>query len=118
MLKQEHKAVPTWYNQQMYLRRYAGRRAPFLASRIIIAHPIKIRFYSEQRDERPRVDPTEKLNQWREIAVTNGRARLETWSNTVGQQLALLGSKLNHLTGYDLVEELKQQVVEQGMEYI
>jgi len=85
-------------------------------------YPCRIRNYSEQQkheanetDTPKKVDPTEKIKQWSEIARINGQARFAAWTNAAEQQFTLLGSKLNQLTGYGIVEELKRQVVEQGM---
>lgn len=86
--------------------RTCARRQLASSSRISFTYP-RARFYSQQPDV------SQKLKQWRESAITNSQARLAAWTDSAGQQLALLGSKLNHLTGYELVEELKRQVVEQ-----
>ena len=95
----------------MPIGHYSGRPLSYLTSRIILRHPPRTRPISDQR---PEIKPAEKLKQWREIAVTNGQARFTAWTAAAEQQFALLGSKLNHLTGYELVEQLKSQVVEQG----
>lgn len=87
-------------------------------------YPARIRNYFEQQKQETndtvtpkKVDPTEKLKQWSEVARINGQARFAAWTNAAEQQFTLLGSKLNQLTGYEMVEELKRQVVEQGMLY-
>jgi hypothetical protein len=111
----------------MLIRRSAGIRIRSLqcSPHIRIYFPqVTTRAYSEQQKsegngtETPKkIVLAEKLKQWSEVARTNGQARFAAWTTAAEQQFTLLGSKLNQLTGYELVEELKRQVVEQGTFY-
>ncbi|KAG8773426.1 sensitivity to high expression protein she9 [Serendipita sp. 397] len=75
------------------------------------------RLYSEGningKKEGEQLEIVEKLREWQETAKKNGSERLAIWKSNAEQNLASLGSKLNQLTGYELVEALKRQVVEQ-----
>ncbi|KAG8805126.1 hypothetical protein FRC18_006867 [Serendipita sp. 400] len=77
------------------------------------------RLYSEGningKKEGEQLEIVEKLREWQETAKKNGSERLAIWKSSAEQNLASLGSKLNQLTGYELVEALKRQVVEQGL---
>lgn len=55
----------------------------------------------------------EKLRKWQDDAKTRANTQIATWSTSAQHNLALLGSKINEMTGYTLVEELKRHVVEQ-----
>ncbi|KAG8811442.1 sensitivity to high expression protein she9, partial [Serendipita sp. 399] len=65
------------------------------------------------KKEGDQLEIVHKLKEWQETAKKNGNERLAIWKSTAEQNLASLGNKLNQLTGYELVEELKRQVVKQ-----
>lgn len=74
------------------------------------------RFYADEHSRPPKWEITDKLAQWQAIAQKTSKQRLNIWTTAAEENFALLGKKLNQLTGYELVEELKKQVVEQGIE--
>lgn len=57
----------------------------------------------------------DQLRQWTDVVKRNSKIKFSIWSKDLEQRFALLGRKLNQFTGYELVENLKKQVVEQGM---
>jgi hypothetical protein len=83
-----------------------------------IALPYRIlqrRFYADEHSRPSKWEITDKLTQWQAVAQKTSKERFNIWTTAAEENLALLGKKLNQLTGYELVEELKKQVVEQGI---
>lgn len=81
-----------------------------------LAH-LQRRFYAEQQQSPKETGPPKweiNLKEWREIARTTSKARISSWTTAAGENFTLLAKKLNELTGYELIEQLKKEVVEQG----
>ncbi|PVF94649.1 hypothetical protein CPB86DRAFT_712841 [Serendipita vermifera] len=95
-------------------------RRPFLQHSIRI-HPVvcakRARFFSNNsQDNKPSASPpvvVEKLKEWQSTAKDRSLKQLNTFIQATEKNLSLLGGKLNEVTGYELVEELKRKVIEQ-----
>ena len=72
------------------------------------------RQFSTEDNKHNQEDVLVKLRKWQGEARTHANNQIENLATAAQQNLAVLGSKLNEMTGYKLVEELKRQVVEQG----
>jgi hypothetical protein len=96
-------------------------RGPFLQHSIRIQPVVcakRARFFSvNPQDNKSSASPpvlVDKLKQWQSTARDRSLKQLSTFVQSTERNLSLLGGKLNQVTGYELVEELKRKVIEQG----
>lgn len=77
--------------------------------------------YSPPRDSVPLIPPydltvvKQRLREWSDQAAITVRTRADEFTTTTKTTLSQLGLHLNKATGYEEIELLKRQVVEQGM---
>lgn len=90
-----YRAVPI---QQQYQRRWNGTTRP-----------------PPNEPSTPKSEIAVKLKEWQELARTTSQAHVSSWATSAGKSLVVLAEKVNQLTGYELIEDLKRRVVEQGV---
>lgn len=58
---------------------------------------------------------TDRLRAWSAHAAVAARARADDWTAATKTTFSQLGAHLNKATGYEEIEALKRDVVEQGV---
>lgn len=64
---------------------------------------------------RPGSELKERIRQWTDKSAIVVRTRADEFTSSTKSTLSQLGLHLNKMTGYEEIEALKRQVVEQGV---